>query len=273
MAALDNPAFYDRHWEHTDTSASPEIVAKADRVLRMIPGDVRSIADVGCGDGYLTHRLAERFDVTAVDRSEVALARVRCRAIQASADDLPLPDRSVDLAFSSEMLEHLPDETLARAARELARISRRWVFVTVPHGENLALRITRCPACGHEFNVYSHLQSLDAPALDAMFPDFVRVATAREGPHEPSTYAPLERLRQRAARRYMYWTGARFTCPRCGNQEFSRAERNAGHRAIEWTIDRATDALNRVLGRRGGPYWLLALYRRKGAPEGGVTHG
>lgn len=263
MAALDNPVFYDRHWERTDTSANPEIVAKAERVLRMIPDDVRSVVDVGCGDGYLTHRLAERFDVTAVDRSDVALARVRCRKIQASADDLPLPDRSVDLAFSGEMLEHLPDETLGRAVRELARISRRYVFITVPHGENLTRRIARCPACGHEFNAYSHLQSLDAPSLDAMFPDFVRMATAREGPHEPSTYAPLERLRQRAARHYAYWQGARFTCPRCGNERFGYEKRNALRRRLEGAIDAATAALNRLLGRRGGPYWLLALYCRK----------
>src|SRR6185295_15492569 len=128
----DDPKFYDRHWEERDTSADPNVVAKAEVILRMAPEDARTVLDVGCGDGYLTRRLATRFEVTGVDRSAVALARVGLPTIQASADALPLPDRSFDMVFSSEMLEHLPDEVFARATRELARVARRYVFISVP---------------------------------------------------------------------------------------------------------------------------------------------
>ena len=103
----DSPEFYDRHWEHADTARDPHVVAKGELVTRMIPEGIRTIVDVGCGDGYLTHKLAERWDVTGVDRSPVALQRLRCRAVQASADELPFEDRSFDMLFSSQMLEHL----------------------------------------------------------------------------------------------------------------------------------------------------------------------
>ncbi|MBW2524520.1 MAG: methyltransferase domain-containing protein [Deltaproteobacteria bacterium] len=264
MDAVDNPAFYDRHWERTNTAMSPEVVAKADRLLQLIPDDVRTIVDIGCGDGYLTHRLAERFEVTAVDRSEVALSRVQCRTVLASADDLPLPDGSADLVFASELIEHLPAAILDRAARELGRVSRRYLLLAVPNHENLELRVARCPRCGIEFHVDSHLHSFDASSLDALFPDYQRVETVCDGPLEPASHPVLERLRRRLARRYWVWSDSQLTCPKCGNESFERSQLKLVQRTISRLIDVLTTGLNRWRGQQARPYWLIALYRRRG---------
>ena len=68
---------------------------------------VQTILDVGCGDGAITNRLGEEWDVTGVDMSTAALEHVTTAAIQASATELPLADGWFDLVASIEMLEHL----------------------------------------------------------------------------------------------------------------------------------------------------------------------
>ncbi len=91
------------------------------------------VADLGCGEGYLTveaARWARR--VVAVDRSAEVLDRARALARRrkvtnvtwkrADLERLPLPDGSVDVALLSQALHHAADP--ARALAEATRIVR-----------------------------------------------------------------------------------------------------------------------------------------------------
>jgi ArsR family transcriptional regulator len=99
------------------------------------------VADLGCGEGYLTieaARWASR--VVAVDRSAVVLNRAKGRARRQRVSNvvwkrgelerLPIPDRAVDVALLSQALHHAQDPS--RAVAEAAR-------VTVPGGRVLVL--------------------------------------------------------------------------------------------------------------------------------------
>jgi ArsR family transcriptional regulator len=99
------------------------------------------VADIGCGEGYLTieaSRWADR--VIAIDRSPVVLKRARALATRrrvrnviwkkGELDRLPLRDASVDVALLSQALHHAADP--ARAVAEAAR-------VVVPGGRVLVL--------------------------------------------------------------------------------------------------------------------------------------
>jgi SAM-dependent methyltransferase len=99
------------------------------------------VADLGCGEGYLTveaARWASR--VIAVDRSDVVLRRARGLARRrrmtnviwkrGELDKLPIRDASVDVALLSQALHHARHP--ARAIEEAARI-------TVPGGRVLVL--------------------------------------------------------------------------------------------------------------------------------------
>jgi SAM-dependent methyltransferase len=99
------------------------------------------VADLGCGDGYLTieaSRWASR--VIAVDRSKAVLERARDLARRrrvrnitwrrGEIERLPLRDASVDVAILSQALHHA--EAPARALSEAARI-------VVPGGRVLVL--------------------------------------------------------------------------------------------------------------------------------------
>jgi ArsR family transcriptional regulator len=103
------------------------------------------VADLGCGEGYLTieaARWARR--VIAIDRSPDVLTRARALARRRDVrnitwkrgelDDLPLRDASVDLALLSQSLHHAPDP--ARALAEARRI-------VVPGGRVLVLDLRR----------------------------------------------------------------------------------------------------------------------------------
>ena len=92
-----------------------------------------TVADLGCGDGYLAleaARFASR--VIAIDRSREVLDRARALAVRRGVrnvewrrgelESLPLEDATADLALLSQALHHAvePERALAEAARVLA---------------------------------------------------------------------------------------------------------------------------------------------------------
>jgi ArsR family transcriptional regulator len=106
------------------------------------------VADLGCGEGYLTieaARWASR--VIAVDRSEAVLERAKGLARRrrvanvvwkrGELDRLPIKDQTVDVALLSQALHHAHDP--ARAVAEAARITKAGGRVLVldlrSHGE------------------------------------------------------------------------------------------------------------------------------------------
>src|SRR4051812_30644334 len=99
------------------------------------------VADLGCGEGYLTMEAARwASKVVAVDRSETVLGRAKALARRrrvanviwkkGELEKLPMKDGSVDVAMLSQALHHAQDP--ARAVAEAAR-------VTTPGGRVLLL--------------------------------------------------------------------------------------------------------------------------------------
>ncbi|MFZ5445465.1 MAG: ArsR/SmtB family transcription factor [Myxococcota bacterium] len=106
------------------------------------------VADFGCGTGSLTVELARwAKHVTAIDRSEGALAKAKAEAarqqltnltfLAADLGDLPLETASVDLVVISQSLHHVEDTAavLAEGARLLKPGGRMVVLELLPHDE------------------------------------------------------------------------------------------------------------------------------------------
>jgi SAM-dependent methyltransferase len=135
---------FDRH-AGPDTRDARQLVpgrswAAWSRALGLLMPPVK-VADLGCGEGYLTieaARWASR--VIAVDRSEAVLHRARSLARRrrvsnviwkkGELEHLPMKDASVDVAMLSQALHHAHDPS--RAVAEAAR-------VTAPGGRVLLL--------------------------------------------------------------------------------------------------------------------------------------
>jgi len=108
-----------------------------DLFARATPG---SVLDVGCGEGVLTVRWAERLRggrVIGIDLPDPKLqsewatrqrANLEFRAMR--VEQLPFADHEFDLAAAIEVLEHVPDPELALA--EMTRVTRGHLLVSVP---------------------------------------------------------------------------------------------------------------------------------------------
>lgn len=109
-----------------------------DTVRRLlVPLEVDRILEAGCGEGHLAARLArwKRRPVVGIDLDPAIFERSgpdepSRQLLAQSVYRLGFASRSFDLVVAAEVLEHL-DEPL-RGLDEIARVSRRYVLLSVP---------------------------------------------------------------------------------------------------------------------------------------------
>lgn len=177
---MDNKDFYEK-FDWARANLSQKLIEKINKLISEIPSDVQSIIDIGCGDGAISNKLLTKFDVVSVDRGFQPLKFVKSNAVQASAEILSFRNNSFDLVFSSETIEHLPDEIFFKAISEFKRISKRYIFLTFPNNENIEKQITQCPKCNFIFNKSYHLRSLNAETIKDLFPEYKIIKQFTEG--------------------------------------------------------------------------------------------
>lgn len=98
----------------------------------------REVFEIGCGEGHLSHRLAERgLKVRACDFSEQIIAEATTLysatgiefAVR-SVYDLEPPGDRAELVVCCEVLEHLT--TPEKALKKLAELAEDWCILSVP---------------------------------------------------------------------------------------------------------------------------------------------
>lgn len=89
-----------------------------------------SVLEIGTGDGVLRHYLEQNTDI---EYRSMDIAVDLHPDIIGSVEKIPLPDSSVDVVVAYEILEHLPFEKFEQALRELKRVSRGMVIISLPH--------------------------------------------------------------------------------------------------------------------------------------------
>ena len=100
----------------------------------------RSVLDVGCGEGVLTHQWATEIAprrVVGIDLEDATLAREwetrRAENLEyrvMKAEHLPFADGEFDVAAAIEVLEHVPDP--GHTVAEMARVASGHLLVSVP---------------------------------------------------------------------------------------------------------------------------------------------
>jgi SAM-dependent methyltransferase len=96
----------------------------------ILAGLAGPVLDIGCAKGYLVYLLRQRgVEAFGVDWSQYAIGTASPDVVpflrEASAYDLPYPDRHFALAVSFDVLEHLDGSHARRALVESARVSHR----------------------------------------------------------------------------------------------------------------------------------------------------
>jgi SAM-dependent methyltransferase len=175
-----------------------------DALAAMIPAGSR-VLDFGAGTGEQARILTEKgFDVVAIDLGDSSLARDRVYPVtDYDGRTIPLPDASVDVIFSSNVLEHVED--LPPAFREFRRVLKpggveihamptpAWRFWTFVAGVPTALQAAALML------PHALRPPAGASRKQALLRDFKNVAggllpiahgTAREGISELWTFSP-----------------------------------------------------------------------------------
>jgi 2-polyprenyl-3-methyl-5-hydroxy-6-metoxy-1,4-benzoquinol methylase len=100
----------------------------------------KTILDVGCGEGVLTHQWAQKPDVERIvglDLDDPLLHEAwkgrqspNLEYVVMKAESLPFADGEFELASAIEVLEHVPDP--AHTVAEMARCASTYLLVSVP---------------------------------------------------------------------------------------------------------------------------------------------
>jgi SAM-dependent methyltransferase len=165
--AYELPGMWTEDWFSADDNI------RVKEITRYIPGDVQQLLDAGCGNGLFLHYLRDHCPnikrLCGAERSASAIAHVATEKFQASIDSMPFGDAEFDMVTSLEVLEHLPGRVLTGAVKEISRIAKRYIIITVPYAQDLSVGMTICPACYCRFNADYHVRSFDEQNLSQLF--------------------------------------------------------------------------------------------------------
>ncbi len=256
---MDSTTVYDKYnWDSIDYE---HLKGKISKVLEWIPKDVKTIVDIGCGNGVITNILGDKYEVTGIDRSEVPLQSVNTRKLAASADDIPLPDKSSDLVFSSELLEHLDDRMLAGTVAEMKRLTKKYIFITVPNDENPDKLSIQCPDCKYIYNSPNHLRSFKKEDFANLFKDYTILKSSVDGKkvryYNPALLNLKKRLTPASSWIPEYWmekSKRKTVCPHCEHEFVNPFRFNL--------FAMSFDVLNVIMSPKK-PCWLFVLMEKK----------
>ncbi len=234
---------------------------KIDLIIKSVPKDVNTILDVGCGDGTISNGLNNHFNVVAVDRSVNALKLVDTEKTNVSADFLPFKNSSFNLVFSSEMIEHLPDDIFTKSIEEMKRVSKKYIYLTFPNDENIKKQITQCPKCEYIFNKSYHLRTINLELIKKLFPEYIVNLTFEYGDKIRDYNKLLNSLKHKFVPSNawipMFWTPNQkrsTACPKCNHKYEIPYKFNI----IAYFLDR----LNVIISPKR-PYQLCVLLEKK----------
>jgi SAM-dependent methyltransferase len=239
----------------------------------MIPEDVTSLTDIGCGNGIFVNYLqkeSSELNLLAIDRSKAALRFVKTEKKEGDIADIPLADQSYDCVTCLEVIEHLPVEIYRKALSELTRVSRKYVIISVPYAENLEKNHTQCPNCKSIFNADLHLRNFSDETIRHLLDEnnFECVLTKKTGEHV--FFKGHDRFtRMFYPEHFRVWRSP--ICPICGYKtehipmletvtDQTGNTASTSHRSL---ISYFTVFPKLVWPKEKKYYWIVGLYKRK----------
>ncbi|KQQ56876.1 hypothetical protein ASF84_06805 [Pseudomonas sp. Leaf127] len=216
MSAHSGIHYFSQH-ELWRRDAVCEQLTVVEDLMALIPDDVMTILDAGCGNGTVTNRLYPRWDVMGCDFSESALRYLEAPAVVADLCAIPFVDGQFDLTLSSDVIEHLPEAVYAQALKEIARVSARYILVAVPYRELLEASSVDCPACGHRYHAHLHQRTYMIEDVVSLFtPEFEAVSVRLSG--QCWTFEDPDLIRMAHRFSGLDYPFEEAVCPDCGTR-------------------------------------------------------
>lgn len=200
-----------------DRDLTPQEKDRIGLVQKIIPQDVETILDAGCGNGAISNYL-EGYTIRGIDRSEEALKYFKHDKIIGSLESLPFEDGAFDLVLCSDVLEHLPKGVFEQAINELQRVSKKYLLIISPNAEDLEASNVKCSECSTIFNINWHLRSLGLDELTSAFsPNYTPFIYTYFGDKWANDPVQKYRLNHSSNTGYKSWDQA--VCPLCHTQQ------------------------------------------------------
>ena len=210
-----NPAYKD-HYFSKHSGASILSVIKKTLDLRG-----RRVLDFGCGPGYMLERLLENgIRASGLEFSEKSVREATGRLkVYPSfegvtrADRVPtsLEDSAYDVILCVEVIEHLFDEQLLPALREIHRllVPGGVAVITTPNEEHMEAESQMCPECGSVFHRWQHMRRFDVTTLTRLLEEcgFSTIVCRATRFSQGRRRRPLRRLKH-SVRRLFAWSSA-----------------------------------------------------------------
>ena len=111
---------------------------------------VKSILDIPCGTGRFTPSLAKQgYHMVGGDISVPMMSEARKQGggenlygyVQADAENLPLPENSVDCVLSIRFMHHIDSATRIRILTDMDRVSKGWMIIDYRHQYSFRFRM------------------------------------------------------------------------------------------------------------------------------------
>jgi len=172
---------FDKEYYEHDEKWNPNYIREQDlqrveRVLQLIPKNTSSLLDVGCGNGILCNNVKSYLPgikrVVGFERSEEAIKYVNTEKKIGDISELPFKESEIDTVCALEVLEHLPQQVYKLALKEISRVTKKVIIITVPNNEELSKSYIICPKCKFKFHPNYHMRSFNSKNLKNLFKNY-----------------------------------------------------------------------------------------------------
>jgi ubiquinone/menaquinone biosynthesis C-methylase UbiE len=235
-------------------------IDRAKLTVCAVPRDVKRILDLGSGDGLVLNMLKKAgHDPVAFDISRIALEYTQSdKLVQGTASNLPFFSNSFDCVIACEVLEHIPNLVFESVLKEMERITKKYIIITVPYKENLKINYARCQACGCIFNGAYHVRSFQEDDIKFLFKRFtcIKMNEIVEISNPDRTFSLELFVRHHLAHEYKYY-GPSIKCPLCLSSVNQKPDRNW----IGW-IASGMRYFYRIYVKKKTPLWYLSVYKK-----------
>ena len=141
----------------------------------LVPKDVGSIIDVGCGNGIFINYVQSHSSIKellGVDNSAAALEQVKTEKVRCDIKSIPVKDKDYDLVTAFEVIEHFSSTDSKPVLKEICRLAEKYIMLSVPNNETLAKGFVRCPQCGTRFHRNYHKRSFSKALLKELLTEY-----------------------------------------------------------------------------------------------------
>ncbi len=246
--------------------SNPLEMERFDHLINLVPEDTETLVDVGCGPGVFLYLLSKRRGIKCmgieISDNKISYAKesLSVHVEKGDAGMLHFNDRSFDVVTANEVIEHLPFGTYKDALKEIARVSRKYIIITVPYDEKRDFMT--CPYCETIFNSNYHLRSFSEREMNGLFPGFDIEKIDAIGIFEtwPAPMRWINHIRKRKQQPADF-----FLCPACGFSHAAKKSKNTvakdtSHKNV--FIKNFARELVKLLPKIKKARWLAVLYKR-----------